>query len=598
MQWTVRRKLYAGFGSIVALVAVIATIAFVNMQGLIVHQKGMVFREAVMRNAYDTLALINFANSTLRGYSISIKDPKEASRIKDNLVKNWKQLDELTGKLKDKLPRLENEEQKNLVQALVADAVAYEADQVETMRLVESGDEGLQKVRSTITSASNGSANKVRNDVAELIVNINKTALEQDVVAASQAERSTWIVVLTSLFVLALASAVATLLSRRIAEPLRRAAERISQAEQEGDLTVQVAAKSNDEVGQICSAFNSFVRKLHGAISRAAGVAEQVASASEEIAAAAGEAATGAHSQQQHATQAATAMQEMTSTVHQVADHSQRASKAASHAAETAKSGGKVVETSLAGMRSIAGSTKDTAGKVAELGKSSNKIGLIVNVIDDIADQTNLLALNAAIEAARAGEQGRGFAVVADEVRKLAERTTKATKEIAQMISAIQEETKRAIDTMETVTGQVERGVEETSKAGDSLQEIIRAADTVGDMITQIATAATEQSAATGEVSSSVEQIAKITQESSSGAQQSAKACQELSALAMDLQQSVSQFRLGQGMDASEGSRFRQARRRSGWTSARTNGRVAENDSYIARQQYNTEATFHPMAGR
>ena len=283
------------------------------------------------------------------------------------------------------------------------------------------------------------------------------------------------------------------------------------------NLTVQVAAKSDDEVGKICSAFNSFVRKLHGAIARAASTAEQVASASEEIAAAAGQAANGADSQQQLATQAATAMQEMSSTVHQVADHSNRASEAARHAADTAKNGGKVVEASLASMRSIAGSVKDTAGKVAELGKSSNQIGLIVNVIDDIADQTNLLALNAAIEAARAGEQGRGFAVVADEVRKLAERTTKATKEIAEMITAIQEETKRAIGTMETVTVQVEHGVGETAKAGESLHEIIRAADTVGDMITQIATAATQQSAATEEVSTSVEQIAKITQESSAG---------------------------------------------------------------------------------
>ena len=194
-----------------------------------------------------------------------------------------------------------------------------------------------------------------------------------------------------------------------------------------------------------------------------------------------------------------------------MADHSNNASTQARSAAQAAKNGGQVVEASLSSMRSIASSVSDSAAKITELGKRSDQIGKIVNVIDDIADQTNLLALNAAIEAARAGEQGRGFAVVADEVRKLAKHTTKATKEIAEMITAMQEETKRAIGAMQAGTAQVEHGVEQTSQAGVSLQEIIRAADTVGDMIAQVATAATQQAATTQEVSSNVEQTAKIT---------------------------------------------------------------------------------------
>src|SRR5262249_21374669 len=146
---------------------------------------------------------------------------------------------------------------------------------------------------------------------------------------------------------------------------------------------------------------------------------------------------------------------------------------------------------------------------------------------DDIADQTNLLALNAAIEAARAGEQGRGFAVVADEVRKLAERTTTATKEIAQMIKNIQDETKTAVAAMEAGTKQVEEGVQSTAKAGDSLREIIHMAEQVGEMITHIATAATQQSSATEEINANVNEIATITREAAQGAQQSAKACED-----------------------------------------------------------------------
>jgi methyl-accepting chemotaxis protein len=182
---------------------------------------------------------------------------------------------------------------------------------------------------------------------------------------------------------------------------------------------------------------------------------------------------------------------------------------------------------------------------VQELGKQSDQIGKIIGVIDDIADQTNLLALNAAIEAARAGEQGRGFAVVADEVRKLAERTSGATKEIAGMIRGIQAETKSAVAAMQAGTKDVEQGVELTTQAGSSLHDIIQMSEQVGDMITQIATAATEQAAASEEINGNIEQIAKITTASALGAHQTTEALQDLAALASNLQQLVGQFRLG-----------------------------------------------------
>jgi methyl-accepting chemotaxis protein len=237
-------------------------------------------------------------------------------------------------------------------------------------------------------------------------------------------------------------------------------------------------------------------------------------------------------------------MQEMSSTVMQVSENSSRAADASGKAAATARRGGGIVEDTLSKMRAISGAVSGTAKQIAELGKSSDKIGHIIGVIDDIADQTNLLALNAAIEAARAGEQGRGFAVVADEVRKLAERTTTATKEIAEMIRTVQSETKTAVAAMEAGTQQVEEGVKTTAQAGDSLKEIIHMSDNVGEMITQIATAATEQSSASEEIHQNLERIATLVRESAEGSQQSAKACQDLSGLALDLQGTVSQFRL------------------------------------------------------
>jgi methyl-accepting chemotaxis protein len=252
--------------------------------------------------------------------------------------------------------------------------------------------------------------------------------------------------------------------------------------------------------------------------------------------------------------QVATAMQQMSSTVTSVSDSCNKAAEAARQAAETARLGGSIVEGTLIKMRVIADSVGATAKKMEELGKSSEQIGRIIGVIDDIADQTNLLALNAAIEAARAGEQGRGFAVVADEVRKLAERTTTATKEIAQMIKTIQGETKAAVDAMESGTRQVEEGVTSTAQAGDSLRSIIQMSEQVGGMITEIATAANQQSSTTEQVNMNIEQIAKLVKESAVGAQQSATACQDLSSLALDLQTMVGRFKLEESPQAGSGN--------------------------------------------
>jgi methyl-accepting chemotaxis protein len=237
-------------------------------------------------------------------------------------------------------------------------------------------------------------------------------------------------------------------------------------------------------------------------------------------------------------------MQQMSATVIEVSENSNRAAEAARKASETARHGGKIVDETLDKMRVIAGAVTASAKKMEELGKSSDQIGRIIAVIDDIADQTNLRALNAAIEAARAGEQGRGFAVVADEVRKLAERTTTATKEIAQMIRTIQADMKSTLHAMEEGTVQVQDGVQSTVQAGDSLREIIHTAEQVGEMVTHIATAGTEQSATAEHVKERMQQIAVLLNQTANEARNSAQACQGLSELAMDLQKMVANFQL------------------------------------------------------
>ena len=386
--------------------------------------------------------------------------------------------------------------------------------------------------------------NQLRNTLKKLDGVYDKQSQEAVENGNKIESRTRTLILVCSFIGLGLGIGVAVVNSRSIVRMITRivgAIQRIAA----NDLTVEdLELTTQDEIGMAGAALNQMKGNLRTMIQSIAGTAEHVASASEEISSSATQQAQAAETQKEQATQVATAMQEMSSTVVQVSENSNKAAEASRHAAETARQGGAIVEETLLKMRAIAESVGGTAKKVEELGRSSDQIGRIIGVIDGIADQTNLLALNAAIEAARAGEQGRGFAVVADEVRKLAERTTTATKEIAQMIQNIQDETKAAVSAMEQGTKQVEEGVSSTAKAGESLKEIIEMSERVGGMITHIATAATEQSSATEQVNNNMDQITRLVKESAVGAQQSAKACQDLSGLALDLQKMVSEFKV------------------------------------------------------
>ncbi|MFZ5981373.1 MAG: methyl-accepting chemotaxis protein [Candidatus Zixiibacteriota bacterium] len=389
-------------------------------------------------------------------------------------------------------------------------------------------------------------------------------------------------IVFLGLIFLAISLTIGFLLSRSITRPIIRLVD-IAEGVAIGDVSRSIEVKAKDEVGVLANSFNSVIDYLKSA----AGAAEQMArndltvkiepksdkdvfgrsfklmtnnfsqmirslkdssrelaSAASEIAASSEQMSRGANDQTEQVNQVSTAIEEMTATILETSKNANEATEASRTASIQAGDGGQIVAETIDGMQKITQTVRDSAESISRLAKSADQIGEIIGVIDEIADQTNLLALNAAIEAARAGEQGRGFAVVADEVRKLAERTGKATGEITEMIKGIQSQTEDAVQSMEAGIQEVDRGKELTDKAGNSLNEIVTMTQSVMNMIQQIATASEEQSTAAEQISKNVEYITSVTRETAKGAEQSAAAAEELNRQAEGLDKMVAQFKV------------------------------------------------------
>ncbi|MDH5734691.1 MAG: methyl-accepting chemotaxis protein [Gammaproteobacteria bacterium] len=338
---------------------------------------------------------------------------------------------------------------------------------------------------------------------------------------------------------------IASFIGRLIGDPLCRTVEAMDEiAQGGGDLTRRLDERGKNEISRLAKAFNSFAEKVRLMVSQVYGSTTQLASATEEMSAIMEETNRGTQQQQSETSQVATAMNQMTATVQEVSRYATDASAAANNADKASVEGKQVVINTTRAIEELASEIHSAGIVIGQLEKDSENIGSVLDVIKGIAEQTNLLALNAAIEAARAGEQGRGFAVVADEVRTLASRTQQSTQEIQQMIEKLQAGAQSAVKAMDNSRAKAEQSVSHAAQAGASLEDITKAVSSIKDMNNHIAIAAEEQSSVAEEINKNIVNISDIVDRTAEGAQQTSIASHELSRLAGQLQQLVNEFKV------------------------------------------------------
>lgn len=411
-------------------------------------------------------------------------------------------------------------------------------------RLTDLATQGkIEEAITLLKGDANTTSRKLQNAIAKLVESKIKQGKLLSENNTSLAKSSGWLMIGLSIAGTILAFILGSLITRAIVKPVSALADDARRMAA-GDLQVVIATESSDEIGQLSNAFSTMAGNLKTTISQVSETAGTVATASNQLSSTAEQLATGTEEMAAQANTVATASEEMAATSTDIARNCLMAAESAQRAADASRDGAAIAQQTTEGIRYRINQTAMNAEIVAKLGSRSDQIGAIVGTIEDIADQTNLLALNAAIEAARAGEMGRGFAVVADEVRALAERTTKATKEISEMIKAMQAETGTAVSSMQTGVSNSQRAIDDSEKLESALNAILTLVNEVTLQVSQIATAAEEQTATTNEITNNITEMSQVVQDTSRGAHESAGAANDLSQMAEQLQTLVQKFKL------------------------------------------------------
>ena len=539
MKWfydlKMRTKLLAGFLFMVVIALAIGVVGFVNTtkisdamnamyQGEQLHSTRLQGLSTAFQRMHSEFLLVVLARTEEERMASAQK-----AEIRNEEVRKFAKEVEMG---------IRTEEEKTAFKTF-SDAInVFSTQREEVVDLVTSS--RLNKAKDLLYSNVETTRRLMHESLVKLVdINLesSRVAAEQASTTAEQAKVA--IVVVLGLGVL-LGLLFGVFVARSVSQPIKA----IVQSVENADLNTVFKSDRKDEIGDLMKSFDRFVETLKETLTRVIEAAAAVASASAEISAGTEEMAAGAQEQSSQAADVSSAMEQMTRTILENSKNAAGTTETAKSARVAAERGGKVVQESINAMRKIAEVVLKSASTVRALGKSSDQIGDIVSVIDDIADQTNLLALNAAIEAARAGEQGRGFAVVADEVRKLAERTSTATKEIAEMIKKIQTDTTDAVVSMEAGTKEVNEGIRLADDAGNALSEIVEVFHRVTEKVAQIAAASEQQAASSEQISKNVEAISSVTHETASGIQEIARTAEDLNRLTESLQTLMGRFKL------------------------------------------------------
>ena len=495
------------------------------------------------------------ATSALKSYLLFGVDPAMATKYRAQFEKSEKGAQEAIDNVSRLRSSLNKVVDPTKLDAALSEYKAFEQAQqrVDQMAFGQGGDatgKAFDLLQGEVTQHYD-KLNTLLGEAIDREVEVTTSSLHQAVQLNHQEALIMWLAIAIGGL---LGGVMSELTTRRVIRSITMVADR-AQLIAEGDLTGDALhMDSNDEVTSLASSINRMQDNLRQIIRTMVEIAGTVNQDATQLSRSTNESFRRTKEQSLQTQQAAAAMQEMSISIAEVSRHAQNAAGTAKQAATTAREGGSIVEQMLASMQSIAESVRNTASTVQRLGKESEQIIRIVNVIEEIAQKTNLLALNAAIEAARAGEQGRGFAVVAGEVRRLAESTRDATSEIAKMIEGIQVHTRGAVEAMDAGTSTVNRGVETTTLAGEALKRIIQMADQVDSMIAQIATASMQQAEAARQSSENVDVINQLGEESAASIPATTNIVQSVESGAKRLQEHISRFRLEETRSAAHSS--------------------------------------------